>query len=114
MSGYADFNFPAFENAAKALRAHGMRVLSAHEIKHDEPVHGAGTLPIESYYRTDLLAFLKECDGIVLLPGWHLSTGARIEFDVALALKMAVYFYVPPGPDGEGRAIICMRTGRRQ
>lgn len=93
MTGYPDHNFPAFAGAAAALRERGHNVLSAHEILHDGLPGDLANLPHERYLRDDLKEML-ECDGIVLLPGWPRSTGARLELSTALALKMTVFFYL--------------------
>lgn len=90
MSGLPDLNFPAFARAATALRQQGLEVLSAHEIPHDEPAPGA--LPWTTYLREDVRHLLT-CDAIVMLPGWPLSRGARLELDVAVSLELPVFFW---------------------
>jgi hypothetical protein len=39
------------------------------------------------------LRALAECQGIILLPGWTKSKGAKFELHVALTLEMPVRFY---------------------
>lgn len=92
MSGLPQWNFPAFERAAVALRAEGIDVLSAHEIQHNEPLGVVGSLPWTTYLREDL-AELLSCDALIILPNWFTSRGARLELYVALALDMPVSFY---------------------
>ena len=46
------------------------------------------------YIQTDL-CWLRLCDGILMLPNWEDSLGARIEFEVAVHLGKAVYSEVP-------------------
>jgi hypothetical protein len=92
MTGYDQHNFPAFEAAATALRALGHTILSAHEIKHPEEVHGGGRLTWQQYLRGDVKE-MCECDGIILLRGWNASKGARLELAVALGLELPVYYY---------------------
>jgi hypothetical protein len=83
MSGYPDFNFPAFHAAAKALRAEGYTVVSPAEIA---PEHGRDW----TYYMRKDLAEMLKCDTIYLLRGWSLSKGALLEKHVAEALGMRV------------------------
>ena len=92
MTGLPEFNFPAFAQAADWYRTLGCDVLSAHEVKHDEP-NGLGSLPWHEYLRADLIAMLTECDEIVMLPGWQNSKGATLERHVAMALGFPVHHY---------------------
>lgn len=92
MSNLPDLNFPAFAAAALALRAEGLDILSAHEIAHDVAAIEQTARPWEAYLREDLAALLT-CEGIVLLPGWPESAGARLELEVALRLRFLVFFY---------------------
>jgi len=85
MTGLPEFNYPAFTKAAGALRAMGHTVVSAHEIDHGcEP----GEKPWEDYLRRDLVEMLLNCEGIITLPGWSESPGARLEWHVAVTLRM--------------------------
>lgn len=43
-----------------------------------------------SDYMRACLALLLTCDGVALLPGWHLSKGARVERDVAISIGLRV------------------------
>lgn len=82
MSGYPEFNYPAFTAAAESLREQGLTVISPHEL-HDGDTSQHWTC----YLRRDLRALL-DCDEIVLLPGWEKSRGACLEVAVAEALMM--------------------------
>lgn len=83
MSGLPDFNYPAFNAAAAALRAIGHHV----ENPAANPVPTCGTW--EGYMRLSI-AQLVTCDAILLLPGWQKSRGANIEAGLAHALGMQV------------------------
>lgn len=85
MTGYPDFNYPAFEAAAARLREAGFEVVSPHEVNPADGVEHAW----EWYLRRDIVA-LMECDGVVVLPGWEKSKGARVETDLAGVLGMNV------------------------
>lgn len=86
MRGYEDFNFPAFDAAAAWLRDFGWVVLSPADRDRDhgfdETANTMEGFDLEAAMRHDL-TWVIEADGIVLLPGWEESTGARIERLVA-------------------------------
>lgn len=91
MTGYDEWNYPAFVEAARTLRRLGYDVVSPHEL-HDEDM----TRPFDWYLRRDLAA-LVTCDAIVLLPGWAESRGAKLEHMVAMGLDMPVHIYLDGG-----------------
>jgi hypothetical protein len=91
MTGYPEQNYPAFARAAAALRARGLTIVSAHETFHNGAQGGDGKLAWAAYLRNDLKELLG-CDGIILLPGWPQSAGAKLEFDVAVRLGCQVFF----------------------
>lgn len=88
MTGYPEWNYPAFTAAAAALRGMGHTVVSPHEL-HDDDM----TRPFDWYLRRDLKA-LCDCDAIALLPGWVDSRGATLEYQVARGLELKVYAYL--------------------
>lgn len=75
MSGRKEFNYPAFHNVARDLRAHGYVVENPAE--NEAPPCGSWG----GYLRIALRQMLS-CDGIVLLPGWSFSRGACLERSV--------------------------------
>lgn len=106
MTGVPRCNFPAFDEACTKLRAAGHSVISPHE--QDSPalqaasraspngVNTIETTPGESLGRTlgnDVRVIIDEVDGVVFLPAWDASRGARIEAFVALTFnKQFAYF----------------------
>lgn len=92
MSGYPLHNFPAFDEAAAALRSAGHEVTSPAEI---DRAHGfdpndiVGELQYGMFLRRSLRAML-DCEAIALLPGWEQSRGAQIEMAVARAIGMSL------------------------
>ncbi len=92
MTGLPDLNFPAFHAAAARMRDNGLWVLNPAEFGE---VDGATW---QDYYRRDITLMLREqCTAIVMLPGWPLSTGIRIEFDVAHKCGMSCFTYEVAG-----------------
>lgn len=83
MTGLKDFNYPAFHAAAAKLRAIG------HEVENpaENPAPPCGTWL--AYMRMSLVQ-ISRCDGVVMLPGWEQSRGARAEFRIACDLGLQV------------------------
>lgn len=95
MRGYPLFNFPAFLMAARVLTARGFEISSPAE--KDLEAGFDPSLPIEGQkfdvgaaFRWDFEAVVKS-RGIVLLPGWERSTGAKAERLVAQLSELEVY-----------------------
>ncbi len=74
MTGYEDYNFPAFHAAAERFRQAGWDAANP-----AENFGGRTDLPRQTYLRLDL-AMLAQCDAIAPLPGWEDSRGARLEY----------------------------------
>lgn len=85
MTGLPDLNFPAFAAEAARLRALGHEVINPAEINPDKH------LSWRECMMTDIAA-LVFCDAIQLLPGWHKSAGANLEFHVAQRLGLTISF----------------------
>ena len=97
MTYIPQFNFPAFDEAADALRAGGYEVVSPAELDDPEdraramaspdgaPMHYTYGKTHADFLARDLKIIADRIDGIVVLPGWEKSTGARIETFVGFA-----------------------------
>lgn len=99
MTGYPEFNFPAFFSAAAKFEADGWKVYNPAAKEHEvgvttDPSFAVGNnveLVANGWDWRD--AFRWDCekvlysDGIYLLPGWEKSTGARAEWAVAQFAK---------------------------
>jgi nucleoside 2-deoxyribosyltransferase len=101
MSGYPEFNFPMFREAAKHLREEGYEVVSPQEMDEElDGFDGTGEHPNPDHkiYMARDLPRVVECDGIYLLPGWSQSKGALAELFTAIACGNAIKCH----PDCEG------------
>jgi Domain of unknown function (DUF4406) len=89
MSDLKDHNFPEFDRYAKALREVGHEVISPADMAREDD-HVPGSKPWEWYIKRDIPALI-ECEAIVLMPGWLGSRGARLEMELASAIKLKVF-----------------------
>jgi hypothetical protein len=81
MTGYPDFNFPAFNEAADFLKSVGYDVFNPAD---------RGIVPgweHSDYLRYDIPKVL-EADLLVMLPGWENSKGAALEHHIATVLGL--------------------------
>jgi hypothetical protein len=106
MTGIAHFNFPAFNEAAAALRERGFDIVSPAELDSPEAKQAAEDSPDgdPSHYAAneswgDMLArdvkliADEGIEAIVVLPGWHTSRGAKLETFVARLCKVPILEY---------------------
>jgi hypothetical protein len=84
MTGLPDHNFPAFRAAAKRLQQAGWEVINP-----ADNFGGCTNLPRSSYLRADV-ALLLQCDAMAMLPGWHDSRGAKLEYLLGRELGMPI------------------------
>ena len=85
MTGYPDFNYPAFDDADRLLRNKGYIVFNpANQFNRDQ------SLDWTEYMRADIAAIL-DCDEVVVLDGWEMSLGARLEVAVARSIGLPVW-----------------------
>lgn len=94
MTGYPEFNYPAFQHACTWLRAMGFTVESPHENpKPEEELDGQ---QLWEYYMVLCRAQVAKCDRIFFLHGWPESRGARQEFQWAIEMGLEVAFLEKP------------------
>lgn len=91
MTGYRDYNFPAFDVAAKRLRDCGYAVVNPADLDRergfDPSLDEADAAFLRNALQRDLSA-ICDCDGVAVLDGWQQSLGACIE--VALAVRLGL------------------------
>ncbi|UCP10215.1 DUF4406 domain-containing protein [Pseudomonas sp. MM213] len=83
MTGIENFNYPAFNAAADALRAQGYQVENPAD-------HGIVPSAEWADYMAYDLTRLGLCGVISLLPGWERSEGAKLEVQIAHRLGMTI------------------------
>lgn len=109
MTGYPQFNVPAFEAASEWLRKVGHEVVSPHEMDKDDGIGdvvktspngdvAALTVATGETWGTLLARDVRviadgNFDAIFVLPGWLQSKGARLEVFVFLLKKLPVIEY---------------------
>ena len=107
MTGYPQFNFPAFQEAARTLRALGMEVVSPAEMDEETEVAGEalkskdgklidGKIAGQTWgdlLGRDVKIVADVVDGVALLQNWERSKGAKLEVTVALLAGKGVYAY---------------------
>lgn len=79
MTGYPEWNHPAFNEAERQLRAVGYDVINPAR-------HGSGRR--WEYYMRLALKDVADAEGVALLPGYTHSRGATLEIHNAQALGM--------------------------
>jgi hypothetical protein len=106
MSGIPQFNFPAFDAAAKKLRnVHGLAIISPAELDDAEtrkaamasPDGSPGHVPGKTwgdFLARDVKIVADECSGVVLLPGWQVSRGAKLEAYVGILCFHYFAYYI--------------------
>lgn len=92
MTGLPEWNFPAFDDAAKRLRAGGLAVLSPAEKDLEggfDPASDGEGFDLRAALEWDVAAVLA-ADAVVVLPGWEDSAGCVVEVLTAEALGKPV------------------------
>lgn len=108
MRGIKEFNFPAFIEATDALRFRGHEVFNPAERDIDAGFQWRGLtgtmdeladlgFDLRAALGADLEWITAHAEGVVVLPGWENSSGARAEVATAKALGLEVFDYVGIG-----------------
>jgi hypothetical protein len=95
MSGFDDFNFPAFFNAEKKLKKSGHVPWNPAQKDIDEWGNIENIKKKANYrdcMRKDLNCLLDWAEAIYLLNGWEQSRGAKIEKALAEVLNLEIIY----------------------
>lgn len=90
MTGKPEFNYPMFNLVAGALRSSGWTVGNPAEY-----FGGAQDRLIHEYLAASAIDLALYARGIVALPGWQDSPGARLEAQIAINLRYDTFFWDP-------------------
>lgn len=105
MSGRPMFNFPMFEAVAAMLRKQGFQIVSPneldavnttdYELARDSVDGSLGTTEQTwgDFLARDVKIVADQVDGVICLPGWEQSRGARLEAFVATCQGKPVFQY---------------------
>lgn len=85
MTGLPNFNYSGFAQVAGHLRSLGLVVINpAEEFGGNPHLH-------RTQYLRKAIHSVMECDGVVCMPNWIMSEGAKLEVSVAHQLDKKVY-----------------------
>lgn len=131
MRGYPQFNFPAFFEAERQLKAQGYLVVNpawedlacfpelavapGFATGDIDNLGEAGGFTLQDALRRDM-RMLSDCTHIALLPGWSRSKGVALELQVAEAIGLGVLRRNGSvwGGDGPAQPKIIGLTGRKR
>ena len=94
VTGYEQGNKPAFDQAKETLKAAGHDPISPFDGETSEQTNETLTDKYGSLYWKVLakdIVMMAGAEGVVLLPGWERSKGARIEAYVALHAGLPIF-----------------------
>lgn len=100
IAGYPEANRPAFEHYARLVRVAGGDSVLPHDISPDhqgpcprDAIAGADGHAWACHLRGDIIVMLQ-CDGVVMMPGWERSHGARMEHTVAASCGLPIHYFL--------------------
>ena len=104
MTGYENYNYPAFDAALELCASAGIKAVSPHHAPWPANVADFSEEELWGAMIRTTMRMLLDCNGIIFLNGWTESRGALLEANVAAQLKFPAYFL-------DGRFLVSM--GRR-
>ena len=93
MTGIPDYNYPAFDLAAKILRDSGIKLESPHELERPHNWEEMEPEPLWTHMMNLCFEQIDKCQAVIMLPGWPQSRGARRELHICLDRNFPVYFF---------------------
>ena len=104
MTGYPQFNFPLFSGVAEKLRSYGFSIIAPSELDSPEVKKAAlastngdhEACQVETWGQLlgrDIQILADDCKGIIFLPDWQESKGARLEATCAVNLGYKCFAY---------------------
>lgn len=93
MRGYRLYNFPAFDEAERALKLAGADPVSPAAMDREAGFDPSADEATPDFVRAAMIRDVKaiaDCDSILLLKGWEYSEGAFKELQVAKILGLEV------------------------
>ena len=79
MSGIKDYNYPAFQLAAQMLREQNIKIESPHELPRPAKWDDMEPEALWTHMMNLCMDQIDRCQGIIMLPGWPQSRGAKRE-----------------------------------
>ena len=101
MTGGPQSNFPLFDSVAKRLREQGFKIVTPSEldlphVREEALASETGTAHVSQwgeFLSRDVKVIADGVGGIIFLPGWLMSRGAKLEAFVGLLTKKKFGWY---------------------